>query len=428
MLQKADILKLRPGEENVNATRMLRLNNLDEMFASSQGARIINDETLVGKNLAKDFTDAIYSISDSELGFVPTCSCGATFGKSKLGITCPDCGTECSSKFIDALSYTSWIGIPEHMPPVLHPTWYWILRFWTTITKDARGVGSNTKSKDTDKVSIRQEKLGLIDFILNPELERSKEVKQEIPEDYLPYLRGRGFKYFYEHADEILDDWMYNYPKTVKKVTPELIKFREMYRDVMFTKHLPILHNSLHPITSNGATLNYIDKSSKFALSATINLSAEGFREHSSIVTESRRSKALYNVYMDIVDYYWSLIDEKLAGKGKIERKQIFGSRVHNSFRTVVHPHDRVLPMDEVLLPWGIMVQGLEYPILNYLVNRKRIPLPTALDIHTRALIKYDPLIDECITTYINECPEHKLPILLGRNPKKYLGVILVTE
>ena len=62
MLQKADILKLRPGEENVNATRMLRLNNLDEMFASSQGARIINDETLVGKNLAKDFTDAIYSI------------------------------------------------------------------------------------------------------------------------------------------------------------------------------------------------------------------------------------------------------------------------------------------------------------------------------------------------------------------------------
>ena len=74
--------------------------------------------------------------------------------------------------------------------------------------------------------------------------------------------------------------------------------------------------------------------------------------------------------------------------------------------------------MDEVLLPWGIMVQGLEYPILNYLVNRKRIPLPTALDIHTRALIKYDPLIDECITTYINECPEHKLPILLGRNPE----------
>ena len=70
MLQKADILKLRPGEENVNATRMLRLNNLDEMFASSQGARIINDETLVGKNLAKDFTDAIYSISDSELGVV----------------------------------------------------------------------------------------------------------------------------------------------------------------------------------------------------------------------------------------------------------------------------------------------------------------------------------------------------------------------
>ena len=70
MLQKADILKLRPGEENVNATRMLRLNNLDEMFASSQGARIINDETLVGKNLAKDFTDAIYSISDSELGVI----------------------------------------------------------------------------------------------------------------------------------------------------------------------------------------------------------------------------------------------------------------------------------------------------------------------------------------------------------------------
>lgn len=423
VLSKEAILRRRPEDVNDDLVRHLKLLNLDRMFADSPDARVINNESLVSKKLSEDFTRAIYSNCEGELGFVPSCECGNVRGASKIGLICPDCGTKCSSKFIDTLSHVSWIGIPEHMPPVLHPVWYLVLDNLTTIGKSRMPVDD----KEKDKKILANKKASLLDFVLNPELERDKDVKAEIPDDYLPYLKGRGWRYFYEHADEFLDDWIYNYPKTAKKpAAKDLIEFRKMYRDVMFTRKLPILHSSLHPVTTNGGTLNYVDSSSVAILSAAVNLSAEVFREHATTVSERKSYKALYDVYMEIMEYYSALIIRKIAKKEGILRKHNFGSRIHFSFRTVVHPHDRVLPMDEVILPWGIMVNGLKLPIINFLVNRYHKSPDVAYNIVMRSLTKYDELVDKCMQTFIDESKHKKIPIALGRNPTLNYGSIML--
>ena len=41
-----------------------------------------------------------------------------------------------------------------------------------------------------------------------------------------------------------------------------------------------------------------------------------------------------------------------------------------------------------------------------------------ALQIFFHALVKYDETVDQCLKMFINECPDHKGCIILGRNPK----------
>lgn len=387
-----------PDDEDMSELRMFTLIDLDKEFYNTPSAKILNNDTLVSKQLSKEYTDAIYSNCDAELGFVPTCECGALRGVSKEGLTCHLCGTVCSSHFVDTLSHQAWVGIPDSMAPVLHPIWYAVLSGWSTVGR---------------------KKISVIDIILNPE--------EEVPDELEKYIHGRGFWYFYQHADEILDMLFYQYPKTMKKPNINmLIEFRKHYRNVMFTRHLPILHNSLHPLKSNGGSLFYADKSSKEILAAIIDLSAETFREHATAVNVQRADRAVFDIYKKLIAYYQSLITNKLGRKVGILRKHNFGSRIHFSFRSVVSPQSMPYPMDEVILPWCIMVQNLKLVILNYLQHRYFLSMSDALSEFMRALTRYDERIDQCIQTYINECPDQKMAIILGRNPTLAYGSIML--
>lgn len=387
-----------PDEEDLTEDRLFKIIDLDEAFRRNPNARILNNDSLGSKKLSSEYAKAIYTDCNSALDFVPSCQCGNLQGVSKEGLTCNLCGTQCSSQFVDALQQNLWIGIPDSMPPVMHPTWYQILANWS-------------------KVGRRH--ISILDIILNPE--------EEVPPDLLPYIKGRGFRYFYEHIDEILDMLFYQYPKTSKKANVKLfIDLRRHYRNVMFTRHLPILHSSLHPLKGNGGTLYYADACSKEILAAVIDLSAETFREHATIVSSKKSDKALFDIYTTIVNYYTSLVIYKLGKKTGLIRKHNFGSRIHFSFRTVVSPQKSPLPMDEVLLPWGIMVQSLKFPILNFLMHRQRYSMENAYGIFMNALTSYDKRVDDCMRQYIDEYPGGKIAIALGRNPTMAMGSIML--
>ena len=279
--------------------------------------------------------------------------------------------------------------MPESMPSVLHPIWYILLKSWT---------------------SIGRKNISVIDIILNPD--------EEVPEDLVPFIKGRGFQYFYENADLVLDMMLYEYPKTSKKAMARWVEpFRAIYRDVMFTRKLPILHNSLHPLKCNGGTLNFVDSTSKEILSAVIDLSTETFKQHATTVSFRQFNKMLYEIYNKVISYYQALISEKLGGKSAMLRKHCYGSRIHFSLRSVVVPQDSILPMDELVLPWKMMVNGLKLPIINHLIHRHHKTVSEAMSIFMKALVEYDVSIDEIIATIVKESPDQKLAIGLGRNP-----------
>lgn len=396
---------LRPEDEDVSCLRHLKLINLDELFRNSQGARIVNSDSLVDADLSDEVVKAVYSNCDGDLGFVPTCACGYTRGVTKTGLTCPKCGTKCNTQFVDSLQHSAWIHIPEgneqhpaFPAPVLHPTWYMVLKY---LTQTGKG----------DKIS-------LIDYILNPMLERGKDIP-DMPEDFKRYVKGRGWEYFYNHADEVMDMFCYEYPNTRNKTgkVHDFEIFRKQYRNLMFTRNLPILHNALHPVTSNGGSLKIIDKTSIALLQAIHDLSIDTYKLSTSKVSAVRRDNMLYKVYKVVTNYYDDLITTKLGQKTGLLRKHVFGGRLHYTFRTVVHAQSKPGPLDEVVLPWGIMVTELKHVILNFLVNRHGCSVADAVDIYANALVQYNKLVDDCMQEYIKETPHKRIPVIIGRNP-----------
>lgn len=384
-----------PEQEDMKLYKMFTLIDLDQEFANTPDAKIINTEHLVSKKLSEDFTKVLYSNSGGELGFAPSCSCGNIRGLANKGMKCPLCETECSSQFVDSLSHNVWIGIPECMPPVMHPIWYKILKEWSVIGR--RDVS-------------------IIDIIMS---------NDDLPADLVPLIPNTGFQYLHDHIDEIMDVLINKYQRTAKKpITPWIREFYKVYKNVMFTRKLPILHNSLHPLKNTGGSLKYVDRSSKEILAAIIDLSNAVFKMHSSRVTNKQMNKTLYEVYTKIMSYYKDLIDNKLGKKPALLRKHCYGSRVHFSFRSVIVPHNEILAMDEVILPWGIVMNGLKLVILNYLIHRRNMSVDAAIRLFNSALQRYDPVIDECIQTYIAETDDKCIYFQLGRNPTLTYGSI----
>ena len=419
--------QMTPEEEDAELVphRKLKLVNLEQVYASSVGAKCINADTLMTKNLSEDITSAIFSNCDGDLGFVPTCQCGMTRGVSKAGLICPYCDTECSSQFVDSLEHSSWINIPEEFPPVLHPTWYMVLAEFAQLSSRKRGAEGGMG------------KYNVIDVFLNPKLE-SGNSGIVVAEELQMLLAGkRGFSYFAKHPDEMLDIFMYGYKKNAKnKKLPELEAFRRQYQDVLFTRKLPLLHSSLHPLTSGvGGTMKYMDKSSGSIIEAIVDLNNALFKIRSSEskgkpMSDALKDKKLFSIYTKIIDYYDKLINtsngSKIASKQGILRKHCFGSRLHDTYRAVVIPQVTPMPLDELVMPWGIMVTVLKPNILNYLVNVRKMSVPDALDKYHQSLAVYDEVVDEAITSYIAATRKGKIPVIMGRNPTIAYGSLML--
>lgn len=376
--------------------------DLEKLFADSPNARILNTDDFTSSDISSKLVEEVFRNTDGDIGFVPSCKCGNVRGKGREGQYCPLCDSVCSSQFVDKLEHILWINIPPELPPVLHPVWYMVLRAWT-----------------------RRKKCGsVVDVLLDPDA-------TEIPEEIERINTGRGFRWFYENVDAILTELLEVYSskkktKDKREETEYVRTFISMYRDVMFTRKLPVLHNSLHPKRTGGDKLYYIDKTASEILKVANDLTMLAFKVRSSNTYLPRFEKTLYDQYINYIAYETDIVSVKLGSKTGLLRKQCCGKRLHWTMRCVVAAQDRTLPLDEVILPWGLMVNTFKLVVLNYLVNRYHKNMTEAEAIHRHALNNYDPLVDECLQTYIREHRGGRLPIAMGRNPTLQVGSILL--
>jgi len=377
--------------------RYITLIDLDAMFATSTDAIILN-RTLdyTAKDYVKQRNAAIYSRS-GELNFIARCDCGNPnlIGNVNIDLICPICNAKVRLDFSsdDRLEHNTWLGIPNMIPGVLHPSAYIVFAKWLS----------------------RKNAPNYIDVILDPSL--------DLPAELADVITGRGHIYFYENFDRLMAHFLHYYRVVVKNQTKKrnadtIEKFISNYRSVMFCTKLPVMSSVLHSITSSDGTAEgrqYADAGTQVILDAATDLAqleATTVRTRPSMIPI-----ILQRVYRSYISYIQEIEKNRLSKKKSLIRRHMLGTRLHFSVRTVIIPHmDRY---DELYFPWSISVNMLKLHLLGRLMRNYGMSIADAMARQITALVRYDPLIDQIMKDLITECrPEIPgLPVPINRNP-----------
>jgi hypothetical protein len=392
---------------------MFGIINLDEMYSYNPDAVIANNVSFTEPNFSEAITNLIYSDNKTDdIGFVAECSCGFLKGNYHIGSTCPQCHQLVSTKFVDNLRHKVWIGTPEGIQSFMHPVVYMVLANWLKKNPD-----------------------NYLDVMLN--------VNAKIPEELEGVITGQGFNYVRENFDYLMDYFLNVHYKTRTKKQVNYIKwFLNEYRDRIWCTKLPVLSNELHPITKQGRSLKYADNSSKDILSAIIDLATIQFSIKTTVTNPIKLEQVTFTAYASYIEYLTKIIKSKLASKHGLLRKHMFGTRLHGTFRSVIVPIVGEHQADELHIPWNVAVNTYKLMIMNLLTNRYNYSMVDALDKVMKALLNYDPDIDDIFRILIKEVaytdpvtkrivPLIGLPVLLQRNPSlvhQSIQLVFVTK
>ena len=384
-----------------------KLVDFDKEFENTPNARIVpcGIEATTQEDPMQTNKDLFFLMGDDPLTVIASCNCGELRGNYYEGLECPICKTVCQTRFVKELKFKMFYEVPEFCPPVLHPITYVVLNKWLGSAKNG--------------------KASLLDRILNP--------REQLPDD-LVGLIPQGYRAFYENFDDIMRFFLQEYKKfqnaAGRKRMAFIPAFLREYRKIIFVRHIPVLNESLHILTSSG-TMLYTDEAvyplldMKTKMTAIINDYSVGKKNQ-----ETYMLGRLFAFSKASVAYITSIIDTKLVHKAGHIRRSVMGTRLHCTFRAVIVQHDGVVRSDEVYLPWKLGVTIYELEIENLLMHRYNFSMPDAVDRTRTAVLAYDPLIDEILQTLIRECQEgtgrRGLPILFGRNPTIRIGGIML--
>ena len=397
----------------------------DQMFISDPDAKIIpcGEESVVTKNQTKEHITSLFQDGTKDLNFIASCDCGALIGNYYEGMKCSKCKSVVKTNFASELKFRAWLEIPPmkqdindpgFIPPVLHPALYLILERW---------LGKNGG-------------VPILQALLDPDTEFPASLKNS--------GLGQGYRYFYRNFDDIMNYFLTQYAplkapgaRARSKYIPELL---QAYRPIAFFRHIPVLNQSLHLLTTSG-TMMYGDDCVGSILKAKIELSNMLYIYNNGPTGSKFVDQRLWAMYSALIEYVKTISDVKLLGKKGYIRRLILGARLHCSARAVITPISGPHACDELYIPWRMGVGLMKLEIINLLMNRYDYSMSEALAKQQKAVMQYDADIDMIMQTLIKECHDYTeqyvphlnatikpkgLLALFGRNPTLRIGAIML--
>lgn len=384
---------------------LFRVKNLDALYHESYGARVINSSNFTSVQVMEDFVKKLFYEMDRDLEYVCACECGEYRGNYYEGSVCPLCGTIVSSRFTTALTNLNWLELPDELPSVIHPVFFTIFKEWLGKTKSVRGA--------------RTKKVPIIQAILDPTV--------PLPEDLKHIIKEQGQTYFNEHYKEIIHYFLHDYkPRKGDRWNPYIEYMMKEYGDTFFCRKLPILHPSMHPLAKEGK-VKTVDTTASMIVPAIIDLSVAGNTIRRKVIGKKYADKTIWKVYSKYIEYIEVIITKKISDKFSHCRRQMAGSRVHFSGRSVITPITTRHMASSLILPWKIAINSYKFEILNILMNKRGYSYTDAVAKHVKSLVTYDSEIHEVMNEIIKmwQAQGYEGPVvLLGRNPTLIHGAI----
>lgn len=377
-----------------------RLVNFEKMFATSSRPPIIaNDFDISSDDAREELSKLLYTHYEGDtLGVLPQCQCGNLRGVYLIGKQCDDCGTDVEYVTEKQLEPFLWVAPPTGVKTLMNP------QAWTILSK-----------------ALTYGQLNILEYLCNPLLQLPPLTPKET-QRFLQLKIPRGINYFYEHFDDIMASLfeynlvMANADRSRKE---QLRLFLEMYREEIFTRYLPC-PSRISLVTEKTVTASYAEPTMPLIVDAvlTITSTENSTRPLSIEVRQARATEALKK----IAEYHQEVQQNVIYKKEGWSRRQVFGTRLHWTFRGVITSMSDNHVRDELHMPWSMSVLLLQIHLFNKLLKLNYTP-NEAYNLVEESVLQYNPLIDRLFDELIQESPVHGICCLLGRNPTLERGL-----
>jgi len=366
--------------------------SLDDLHSRVEKKIMLNDLKLEESGIK----DLIYSTYDDEISLIPQCSCGHYAKGYLLDRICPVCGTPVvdMSSSIDPIL---WVRKFDDELPFVNP------KFWVDLTKLI-----NTKVD-----SLRW----LSDSSYNPP--KVPPVLHNIKE----LIGGREYINVINNLEKIIIYLKHNSQFKAFNKQMKLEKLHKYFikkKDDIFSTNLPLINKKLFVVenTNKGNYTNLLlaDIIDLALLAITTNTDVNATKKKLGRNTAKLISLSA-NLYVDYVKNF-------VSKKGGLSRKNIFGTRAHFTFRTVISTLRSEFEYDTIHVPWDIGLTTFRPHVLNKLYalgyNHK-----DASALVYESTFNYNEVIDKILQELIDESPYKGIPVLANRNPSLGVGSIV---
>ena len=385
----------------------LQLENFDELIKHcKQEPVIINDVlTHTAEQRARLEQLLVSRYGADFISNVPSCGCGCTSGKDKLGMRCPECGDVVSVPMEQPIESRVWLRAPkgaeERVEKIINPHVYTMLSQLFTVS------GFNIIA-------------WLCDTTYKPR-NKVPPVIQSLIDQKLP----RGYNAFVKNFDDIMTVLFnlkiitHNRQKRQKR--DDMLLFFNAFRDMFFSEYLPLPNRIMIGIEEADVGGRYIDETITGAIDAikTIQSIDTPLIAMSQRTIENKLAKTIHT----LSEFFYNYYKDSFGQKSGIFRKHIFGTRSHFSFRAVISSLTGVHRYDEIHIPWAVGITTFSIHIANKLKKKYKMTPSEIINFLNAHTLNYSPVIDEIFKELIAETPGGLgIPVGVQRNPSLLRG------
>lgn len=389
----------------------LKLVDFRALYESTQNPIIVNDQPNTTRAERQRFSEVVRtSYKDDTLSSIPSCDCGETKGRYRVGQICPipTCGTVVVAATERTIESKVWIRSPVGVAPLINPVVWQMLDDFFTF----RGfcIVRHLTNMDQGRIVARH----------TPIVAQLAELGIE-----------RGYNNFVMNFDAIVKKLIAaKLHRPSQEDKEDFIKFLQENRNLLFTRYLPI-PSKLAFITEDTAVGVYADPNMVPALNAVETIAS--IDETSYGTTQRTKESRTAKTIMQLASFYLTYIKISIGQKEGWFRKHVFGTRINFSGRAVISSISRPHHPKDMHIPWTFAVALFEIHIANKLLKRG-YSIREIEQLIVDAGHRVDPLIRDIFRELMAESPGGTIPAILQRNPSlarssaQQLNIALIKE
>lgn len=380
----------------------LEMQNYDELFSQITTDPIIVNKVLDTLETEKSAFDENFFVTYNDtdlLDTIPKCSCGHTFGQHHVdrngkGTVCRKCKQPVQPVLDKPLEPIIWVEAPQGVDALINP------QAWRLLS-DFFSLSNNSNQK-----------FNIIKYLTNTDYRPNRQHHGRWMDELENRRIERGLNFFYHNFDWIIGQLcefpQFSSTRDKKEKLKEMQIFIAMYRDRIFSQHVPV-HNKTILVIENTKFGTYMDTTLKTIIDAVRNISGidSEIKDFTVAQKENRASKLSEALSEFGRDYEKNFI----AGKPGLVRKHVYATRCWFSFRAVINSLTEPHHHDEIHLPWALAVTTFRLHLMGMLMRRGfgHNDASYFLNAHTHV---HHPLLEELFEELIDGSPFELSPTI----------------